>query len=87
MENIIRERRWTGHFLRVDQESITKAAVRWIQSYGKRKPGHPKIDRIQTVKDIKKEVIWEIPELAVDIEIWKGLSALWANFGTGGSKV
>jgi len=54
--------------LRMDQESITKAAVRWIPQNGKRQPGHPKFYLIQTVKeDIKRGVSLEmIPELTVD---------------------
>jgi len=76
--------------LRMDQESITKAEVRWISPNRKRQPGRPKIDLIQTVKeDIKRGgVSWEkIPELAFDRKTWKELTALCANIGTGGSKV
>jgi len=46
---------WTGHVLRMDQESITKAAMRWIIPNGKRKPGRPEINWIQALKeDIKR---------------------------------
>jgi len=64
--------------------------VRWLPLNGKRKPGHPKSDWIQTVKeDIKRVgVSWEkLPELAVDRKTWKELTALCAYFGTLGSKV
>jgi len=56
-ENIIRQRtmRYTEHVLRMKQESITKAVVRWIPPNGKRKPGRSKIDKTQTVtEDIKR---------------------------------
>ena len=74
--------------MRMDQESITKAAVRWIPPNGKRKPGRPRIDWIQTVKEDMKRggASWEqVPELAVDRKTWKELTALCAT-GAGGSK-
>jgi len=55
--------------MRMDRESITKSAVKWIPPNGKRKLGHPKTDWMQTVKEDRKRggVSWEkIPELAVD---------------------
>jgi len=90
MENIIRERRlrWAGHVMRMDQGSIPKAAVRWTPTNGKRKPGRPRTDWIQTVReDLKRRgACWEqLPELAVDRKTWKELTALCAS-GTGGSK-
>ena len=50
-ENIIRERKKTAvdRTRLMNQDSITKAAVKWIPPKGKRKPGHPNIYWIQTV--------------------------------------
>jgi len=56
MENIIRERRMrsTRHMMRMDQESMTTAAVRLIPPNGKRKPDRPRSNWIQTVMENTK---------------------------------
>jgi len=68
--------------MRMNQESITKAVVRWIPPNGKRKPGRPRTDWIQTVNEgIKREGAgWEQgPQLAVSRKTWKELTALCAT--------
>jgi hypothetical protein len=92
MENIIRVRRlrWTGHVMRMDEEATTREAVMWTPTFGRRKPGRPRIDWIQTVKqDMKRGgggASWEqLPELAADRKTWKELTALCTN-GAGGPK-
>jgi len=63
--------------------------VRWIAPTGKRKPGQPSTNWLQTVnEDIMKRggARWEqVPELAADRKTWKELTAQCAT-GTGGSK-
>ena len=75
--------------MRMNQSSITQAAVRWLPVNQKRGRGRPKIDWIQTVKDDMKRggSSWEqMPEMAVDRKSWKKLTALCVS-GAGGSKV
>ena len=88
LEDIIRERRlrWTGHVMRMAQDRIAKEAVNWVPPHGKRRPGRPRTDWQQTVKqDISRGgVSWEqVPLLAVDRVAWRELTALCAS-STGG---
>jgi hypothetical protein len=69
-------------------DSWLRAAVIWTPANRRRKPGQPRIDWTETVKqDIKRGgASWEqIPELAVDRKIWRELTAL-CTAGAGGSK-
>jgi len=81
LEDIVRERRmrWTGHVMRMDCDRIARAAVIWTPKCGRRRPGRPRTDWTQTVKqDIKRGgFTWEqLPDLAVDRTTWKELTAL-----------
>ena len=50
-----RRLRWLGHVLRMDNERIPKAALRWTPP-GKRKPGRPKNTWRRTVEGELKEM-------------------------------
>ena len=91
LEDIIRERRlrWAGHIWRMPNDALARTALNWTPAGCKRKPGRPRMDWIQTVKqDIARaDVKWDdVPQLATDRVAWRTLTARCID-GAGGSKV
>ena len=69
--HIIREwrLRWAGHVWRMPNDSLARSALNWTLAGCKRKPGRPRMDWIQTVKeDIARAVAkWDdVPQLVID---------------------
>lgn len=73
LEIKLRRLRWLGHVLRMENERIPKAALRWTPP-GKRKPGRPKNTWRRTVEGELKEMklTWgEAQRLAQQRDEWR----------------
>ena len=76
LEKVIRERRmqWLGHVTMMDEERISKQALRWEVAGFRRRPGRPRMNYRDVVKkDLKRMgLTWEEVEAsAQDRHSWR----------------
>ena len=78
----MKRRRWFGHVLQKDADSITKVSIHWTQE-GKRKRGRPKTTRRRTLETEMKNMnhSWgTIQRLDCEKQGWKSfVAALWSG--------
>ena len=74
---IKRRLRWFGHVHRMDNERITKQALKWTPADGKKKRGRPRKNWTTVMEDLMRiEIDWEETEnMAGDRMVWQSCVA------------
>jgi len=91
LEKVIRERRmqWLGHVTMMDEERISKQALRWEVAGFRRRPGRPRMNYRDVVKKglqrmgLTRE---EVEASAQDRHSWRQRVALYASVMLEGSR-